>query len=264
MYRFTKRNEPKTAEASEEINGLTLDKSWSNLWYVKHIVAGAGISILLFIAFVIYNDFKCKAEPKSDCGVPGAFIEYGALAPGNWSRATLIMYVSLGYPAWGFALAILVNYAANGYGGVVTRFLALPVFLPLARLSYTVYLIHLICMQWFYAKSPAMIYASPARQVMDSIGFAGLAFAIAFLLYILVEKPFTNLLPYCFGFDKEEKRSQRTRATSTPLDRELSFVSDVDSEAVIISSPGRRASVDLQEPLIATLNGPNNAGQRPI
>ena len=42
----------------------------------------------------------------------------------------------------------------SGYGGFIDKFLSWPVFAPLARLTYTIYLIHLHIMFhfWFSAK----------------------------------------------------------------------------------------------------------------
>jgi peptidoglycan/LPS O-acetylase OafA/YrhL len=251
MYRFRKANSPATVQPETPLlEGVPRRKEWPRFWYRKHLIALFGFGLTLMLTFVLYDDYKCRAEPESDCHIPSAFITHGILAPGKWTHWGVSVYITLGYPIWGLAMALLTNYAADGHGGYVTRFLSHPVFLPLARLSYTVYMIHLITITWFFARSPAPVYANQMRQIVDAIGFAVLSFAFAFFLYLFVEKPFTSLLPWCFGFEKEERRSQRTRSTQLPLQRELSFVADVDSETVIVVSPVRRSSVDLQEPLL--------------
>lgn len=263
MHRFSAKADARSSAVAsvtvEPLNDMPRHRTLPKYWYMKHVQGLLGFGIVIFITFVIYDDFQCRAEPHSDCFIPGAFFNFGELAPGNWSQWIHTLYIALGYPAWGLGCALMANYAADGNGGVITRTLAHPVFLPLARLSYTVYLIHLLCMQLFYAKAPSAVYVSSSRQVLDAVGFAGFAFTAALGLYLLVERPFTSLLPWCFGFDKDERRTQRTRSTSVTLRRELSLVSDVDSESVAIATPHRRDSLDLEEPLISnTITQANN------
>ena len=246
MYRFDKAHSSKDGD---NVNGSSF---WST--YKSHVSALVGIALTSIITFVMYDNFRCRQEPASDCHVYFAFIYYGCMGYGNWSQFATTAYIALGYPGWGLALALLTNYAADGHGGPITRWLANPVFLPLTRLSYTVYMIQLICMQWFYSKAPAAVYSSPARHAMDAIAFIALGFFVAFILYLLVEKPFTTLLPWCLGFEKGKRQSQRAASTAAvPLNQELTHVADVDSESVIIGSPDRRrASLDLHEPLISS------------
>ena len=169
------------------------------------------------------------------------------------------MYLTCGYSGWGLALAVMTNYAADGNGGFVTRALSHPVFTPLSRLTYVAYLVHLICMQIFYARQPAPANTSPGRQALDCIGFITFVFGFSFALYVFVEKPITNILPYLLGMEAKEKRTQRQSSSEPhqagensgqermPLQRELSLVSDLDSESIILSSPVRRQSNNDQE-----------------
>jgi peptidoglycan/LPS O-acetylase OafA/YrhL len=214
---------------------------------IKHLLPLFGLGLTSLVVFVIYDDFRCKANPSSDCHMLMAFSMFGDLAPGNWSQWGISLYLAFGYSAWALGLALMTNYAADGNGGIITRILSHEIFNPLARLSYCVYLTHLIVIQLFYTKSPAEISASQSRQLLDTIAITAVTFFVAFFLYCFIEKPLTTLLPWCIGFDKEEKRSQRTRSVSMPLTRELSMVTDVDSESVIIGTPMRRPSMEENE-----------------
>lgn len=219
-------------------------------WFIPHVLAVVSCGVTSAIVFSLYDNFRCKAEVETDCKSYLSLFFYGAVAPGNWSRFWINAYLTLGYSGWGIALAFLTYYAGKGYGGVVTKGLSHPVLAPFARLTYTAYLIHLICMHWFYGKSTAPIASNIVRQYLEAVGFIILAFALSFFLYLLVEKPLTGLLPYLFGIVKDERRSQLVRRTSMELPRELSQVTDIDSETIIISSPNRRVINDSEQPLL--------------
>jgi len=247
MYRFSKKHSSARVEAFD--HPATAPFKSIPASYGRHFTALLAFGITLAISFSLYDEIRCKVVPESDCHIPTAFLYYGTISEGNWSQNALIAYIALGYPAWGFALAIMTNYAADGHGGVIRDFLAHPVFVPLARLSFTVYMVHLISVQWFFAMAPAAVYTSPLRQLMDSIAFAGLGFGFALILYLLVEKPCSTLLPYLFGLEREVRMSQREiRQPSLHLNsREFAVVSAVESEPVL----SRQGSVDLEQPLMS-------------
>ncbi|XP_046753116.1 nose resistant to fluoxetine protein 6-like [Diprion similis] len=54
-----------------------------------------------------------------------------------------IVFALTSRPFWSIAMAWIVYACTQGYGGPVARFLSLPFFRPLSRLSYSIYLLHL-------------------------------------------------------------------------------------------------------------------------
>ncbi len=267
FYRFNKKHAKKsssTRSVSPTSNGDEEEASRSGGGCQRcrpHLIALLGVGLTAVVQFSLYDDFRCKAEPSSDCNIYGSIRLYGDLALGNWSHIWRMLYLSCTYVAWGVACAILTNYAADGYGGIITRTLAHPVFSPLARLSYTVYMIHLIVITVFVARNPTPRGTSMERQFMDAIAYVVITFCFAFILYLLVERPCTTLLPALFGLSKSnrpktqhqtqqerQERQQDQQQEPMPLHRELSMVSDLDSESVILSTPVRRPS--MEEPLL--------------
>ena len=53
------------------------------------------------------------------------------------------IYSSLSRPAWGLGLAWILIACYYGYGGFLNRFLSWNIWVPLGRVSYAVYLLHL-------------------------------------------------------------------------------------------------------------------------
>ncbi|TKR86527.1 hypothetical protein L596_011104 [Steinernema carpocapsae] len=67
----------------------------------------------------------------------------------DWARGTEInitsraMYSALSKPAWGLALAWIIISCFYGYGGPINSFMSWEIWVPLGRLSYCAYLIHI-------------------------------------------------------------------------------------------------------------------------
>jgi len=76
-----------------------------------------------------------------------------------------ILYGSLHRVTWAIALGWVVFACIKGYGGVVNRFLSWRGFIPLGRLTYCVYLIHLTYLGAFFAHSRKPMYYTTFNQV---------------------------------------------------------------------------------------------------
>ena len=73
-----------------------------------------------------------------------------------FSASTAITWAMFGRLAWSMGVSWIIFACMNGYGGFINDFLSWPGFGPLARLTYTIYLIHLHIMFqfWFSADQP--------------------------------------------------------------------------------------------------------------
>ncbi|CAI4222566.1 unnamed protein product [Auanema sp. JU1783] len=58
------------------------------------------------------------------------------------------IYSAVSKPLWGLCLAYLTYACYHGYGGIINDFLSLPIFIPVARLSYSIYLLHMSILFW--------------------------------------------------------------------------------------------------------------------
>ena len=102
-------------------------------------------------------------------------------------------YVALTKPAWAVALSLLCWPSFRGHRGMIGRLLELPLWEPLAKLTYAMYLIHMPVLEIFLG--PAR--PSTSRYTWWGFAFLGVASAtglVAVVLYLFVELPFHNLV----------------------------------------------------------------------
>lgn len=79
------------------------------------------------------------------------------------------LFEGLGRVVWAASLCYIIFACANGYGGPINWFLAHPIWQPISRLSYPIYLLHLpvIWMTMATIKSP--LYFSELNAVSFSL-----------------------------------------------------------------------------------------------
>ncbi len=145
-------NNPGSELGNFDFSGLYLDKIYFYPWtrigpYIVGLSVGILISMhnkykwkklrieinLLFwavsltliglIVFGLYPDFKENPEPLS-----------------KWSH---IIYQSSCRSVWAMALGYIIYACSSSQGGIVNRMLTWKIWIPLARLSFSAYLIHL-------------------------------------------------------------------------------------------------------------------------
>ncbi|KAH9260768.1 hypothetical protein BASA81_001235 [Batrachochytrium salamandrivorans] len=189
----------------------------------KHALGAlsVGLALVGVVVAVTFDDMQCRAKPKSDCGAFYAWWKYGALGGGNWSQQGVMAYFGLSYLAWSLGLVLLSEFAASrtGQNNAVVKLMSHPSLAPLARLTYVVYLIHIVVMIMFYAQRTAPLVTSPGRQAMDAAGFAFVSFAVAAGVHVLVERPINSTLIWALG--QEEKKALLTQTQSHRLSQDL-------------------------------------------
>ncbi|CAJ0582501.1 unnamed protein product, partial [Mesorhabditis spiculigera] len=67
----------------------------------------------------------------------------------DWPVGWRAIYSAFSRPAWGFGLSWLIIASYYGYGGFINRFMSWNIWIPLGRLTYCAYLIH-ICVVMFF------------------------------------------------------------------------------------------------------------------
>ncbi|KHJ77108.1 hypothetical protein OESDEN_23272 [Oesophagostomum dentatum] len=61
----------------------------------------------------------------------------------QWDLLPRALYSTFARQLWAFALAWIVIACYYGYGGVINTVMSWPFWIPLARLSYSTYLVHI-------------------------------------------------------------------------------------------------------------------------
>jgi peptidoglycan/LPS O-acetylase OafA/YrhL len=104
-------------------------------------------------------------------------------------------YVALTKPAWAVALSLLCWPSFRGHRGMIGRLLELPLWEPLAKLTYAMYLIHMPVLEIFFkARRGGRIYFSYTWWGFAFLGVASATGLVAVVLYLFVELPFHNLV----------------------------------------------------------------------
>ncbi|XP_059353377.1 nose resistant to fluoxetine protein 6-like [Daphnia carinata] len=104
-----------------------------------------------------------------------------------------VSYGVLHHSAWALVIGWVVFACTHGYGGFLHQFLSWKFFLPLSRLSYAVYLLHLHYMFAYLSHMRKPVYMSEYIYVTTYFGILVTTFIMAFAVSIFVEMPLTNL-----------------------------------------------------------------------
>ncbi|XP_071822567.1 nose resistant to fluoxetine protein 6-like isoform X7 [Apostichopus japonicus] len=104
-----------------------------------------------------------------------------------------VTYQSLHRVAWGVFLAWVVIYCHLVKSGWINNFLSWHAWVPLSRLSYTVYIIHFIVFWTFIGNLGQPFYTTSLIMIFNSVAVTCVSFMFAAFLYLSVELPVANL-----------------------------------------------------------------------
>lgn len=99
---------------------------------------------IIFFLFHLLQIFNLLAWGKSLLMMAAVIFAYYPYAQPNSDSTALEfgLYEALSRVAWSIALCYIIFACAHGYGGPVNWFLSHPLWQPLSRLSYSIYLVY--------------------------------------------------------------------------------------------------------------------------
>ncbi|XP_064459110.1 nose resistant to fluoxetine protein 6-like [Ornithodoros turicata] len=103
------------------------------------------------------------------------------------------LYAGFGRLAWSVAVAWVLYACCTGNGGLVNAFLSLKGFVPFSRLSFSVYLVHMLVLIVKPAMTRVPLEWTHWTLVKDYLGCSVLSFMFAYLFYIFCEAPLSNM-----------------------------------------------------------------------
>ena len=145
---------------------------------------------------------------------PSARAAYGSLAAGLAVAAALVFgsypfyqdvpsgpakwqnhfYLALSKPAWACALSLLALPCFFGRGAFVGGILSLPVFAPLAKLTFAAYLIHPAVLDVLYKSSTdARVVFTEVGWYVAFLGVSAIVLLCSLVVHLFVEQPLVNL-----------------------------------------------------------------------
>ncbi|KAH8241178.1 hypothetical protein KR032_001437, partial [Drosophila birchii] len=122
------------------------------------------------------------------------FTSIFALYPdAKWSTSTSILaesfYYTLTRVGWPLALCWVVFACMQGYGGLANSFLSSPLWQPLSRLSYSIYMWHMFIQEINAKSARTNSYFSDYQVMLQFWSDIGISMLVAFFLYLIIEAP---------------------------------------------------------------------------
>ncbi|XP_066295640.1 nose resistant to fluoxetine protein 6-like [Branchiostoma lanceolatum] len=104
-----------------------------------------------------------------------------------------VLYLTVHRTVWAITLAWVVLACFHGYGGVVDTILSWDAWVPLSRLTYCAYLVHIPVMYAVYLSRDVLIHYSTFTMIYFFLGHVTLSYGVAFLVSLVVEAPLMGL-----------------------------------------------------------------------
>eukprot|EP00854_Cymbomonas_tetramitiformis_P006531 gene6531-7826_t len=125
--------------------------------------------------------------------------EYGPYNGHPWTKTQNVLYEGFNRAAWStFFMVILVGCAMGGLP-LINKMLSVPIFIPLSKLSYGVYLIHLTYIETEYYQKPDAEAYFDNSIVGAYFSTLGIAYFLSALLFVLVDLPVAKLETHLLG-----------------------------------------------------------------
>ncbi|XP_016984860.1 nose resistant to fluoxetine protein 6 [Drosophila rhopaloa] len=113
--------------------------------------------------------------------------------PSKWSTLAEASYYTLTRVGWSLALCWVVFACLQGYGGLANSFLSSPLWQPLSRLSYSVFIWHQFFVEANVRNTRTNTYFSDYRIMLNIWSTFGCTVLFSYVMYLLIEAPFGGL-----------------------------------------------------------------------
>jgi len=107
----------------------------------------------------------------------------------QWSTTAVRVFTTLSRPAWSLGVAAMLYACVIGSGGWVNTALSLPLWEPLARLTFATYLLHPVVMSVVYGGATEVLHYSWRFIAVNYAFFTAATWTLAGVAYVLVEHP---------------------------------------------------------------------------
>ncbi|KAJ8921442.1 hypothetical protein NQ315_003060 [Exocentrus adspersus] len=103
------------------------------------------------------------------------------------------VYMGISRTLWGVGIAWVLIACCTGNARLLEQFLSFRGFVPLSRLTYSVYLLNPLVANMLYLGSQAPLQSSATGFTLVSFGVALLSFLMAYIFSVTIEFPFASL-----------------------------------------------------------------------
>ncbi|XP_059474133.1 nose resistant to fluoxetine protein 6-like [Neocloeon triangulifer] len=126
--------------------------------------------------------------------------------------------------AWGVGISFIIWACTNGYGGIVNSILSWKHFLPLSKLSFCAYLVHIDMIVFHIGQNRANTYFSTFEVVFEYLGTLVMIIPLTLWLYVAVDAPCQTIIRTAFGkpakFAQEHNKKHDKEEVAAPVEKE--------------------------------------------
>ena len=132
----------------------------------------------------------------------------------DFENITYYMFSATGYS---IGLSCVIYACHNGYGFIINTILSWKLWIPLGRLTFSAYLIHVPMYIFYFATLQTRILQTDYLTMFAVIANIGMSYTMALALSALVEYPFAYLVLFLykifgFNFEKERQSQKKSKA----------------------------------------------------
>ncbi|EAL67010.1 hypothetical protein DDB_G0280937 [Dictyostelium discoideum AX4] len=156
-----------------------LSKKVRYIYYLRttrYILYCVSLFITFFLSYISFDFYKNSIN----------FV-------GNWTTIQKSLYNGFSHTTFSIGVSIIILATFYGYGGIVQWFLKLGIWKFFSKLTYSSYLIHPLIIEYRLYSMTNFLHYSTIEFSILYIGNVVTTFAAAFVIHLLIEKPFINL-----------------------------------------------------------------------
>ena len=125
-----------------------------------------------------------------------------------------VIYITFSRFLWAACMAVVVFACHNGYGWFINSFLSMKIWTPLARMTFSAYLVHPILLTVVYGQLQTSMHYTDITVATYAVAFVVLSYGVAALICLLVEFPLGSvetLVFKCFGSEGRNNHQKSTK-----------------------------------------------------
>jgi peptidoglycan/LPS O-acetylase OafA/YrhL len=138
----------------------------------KNLISLLGLAIMLALVFVLRQL---------------------QVTPDSWPIWVQVTWRAFQKGFYVIAMTMFILPILLGDNNIVKKFLAHPIFVPLARLSFTAYLVHLFWVYKNYYDLPFSFHITYTNGTLNTISNAAISFGTGLILSLVMEVPMANI-----------------------------------------------------------------------
>ncbi|XP_043470723.1 nose resistant to fluoxetine protein 6-like isoform X2 [Leptopilina heterotoma] len=180
----------------------------ANKYYVVTHCRASPWLVGIFVGYIMATK---KSKPKRKIVIFGwsvaiicfIFCTWGHLAtlrPGYVYNVTLeTVFASMGHFIWASGVAWIIYACHHGAGGFIDKFLSMSIFLPISKISYSLYLLHYLFQNLKSGSARISGYFSDFGIFQSFLGDLFFCLTLSFVFCVIFESPILILEKMVFG-----------------------------------------------------------------